>query len=421
MKLGDVKNVSIKSLIGPGNVRERQQTDDVISLAASLKALGGAPLHPLCVVAGKKGLEIVAGRNRYAALLLNGSKTARVQEVLDANPVELLWVEIHENLERRHDDKNALTKALIDKAEGVVIKSRGRVSGQMSQNSEGRPKSSRQEAREIVADASGEDVATVKKRDQRAQAREEGAASGQRQSDSIAEGGARSSDASPLPPIETYGHELPGHVALNLQVPLATFKKIDRLLIEAQKACADFGMTNFSPVVAARIKEALHDAAARVRHEMPTHLCPKCHGRSLPTTGPFCGLCQEAGAVTKSQFEAAPKQSKQGEQHGEESEQGSDAGHGDKGRSGAGESGGRGHSRSEVGEAAVAGGGGEAGADADHRVRGERGLLPVPHHPGGGVAQGTGVLSKPKKKLTVTHNVREMTLEELEREAGGGT
>jgi hypothetical protein len=290
------KLVAVANIIGPGDVRARQNTAAVAALVDSIRELGDEPQNAIVARKTPKGWEIISGRDRYSALLLLKAQRTWVHVVSHATPIGLLKAEIHENLHRREVDRAALTRQLVDRAEAVV-KGRG-ISGHVSQKpGPGRSKSVRQEARELVADAAGEDVATVKKRDQRAQKCDEGTA-----------GNRDTRPAPPSPPIDCGGRELPAHVALNLQVPLQAFKKVERKLIEAQGLwSSEMGITKFSPVVVQQIRAAIHDVAARLRHEMPAHLCPKCHGKSFPVTGPHCGLCQENGWVTKAQFDAAPK------------------------------------------------------------------------------------------------------------------
>lgn len=294
MKWAGYVEVSVSKIALPGDIAARMKEPRVVALAASTDELGGQPMHAPSVNADVTPWVLVAGRDRMAATLLRKRKKVWVHVGKGWTDLELLKAEIYENLHRRHDDKAALTRALVDKAEVVV----GHASENCApQQAVGRPKSARTQAQEIVAEVSGETLGAVRKRDARAQARDEEAA-GSRAGVPVPE---------PLPPlVETFGHELPEHVAAGLASVLATFDKADRKLREAQTAIGDLGLTDYTPGVVQKLKAAIHEAAAMVRYERPTHLCPKCFGKS-GKDGPRCGLCMERGVVTTGQYEAAPK------------------------------------------------------------------------------------------------------------------
>ncbi len=284
----------VSKLSLPGDIAQRMKAPHVVALAGSTDELGGEPMHAPSINDDVSPPELVAGRDRMAATILRGRKHVWVHVGKDWSPTDLLKAEIHENLHRRHDDKAALTRALVDKAEVLV--------GQVSDNSDaeseqGRPKTNRTRAREIVAEASGDTVEAVRKLDERAKAREGGAA-GEPSAAKVSE------PAAPL--IESFGNDIPGHITPGLGIIVGAFDKADKLLRQAQAAIGELGLTNYSPGVIERMKTAIHDAAALVRHERPTHLCPKCRGKSHPITGPRCGLCQERGIVTATQYGAAP-------------------------------------------------------------------------------------------------------------------
>ncbi|HVX94597.1 MAG TPA: ParB N-terminal domain-containing protein, partial [Polyangia bacterium] len=113
------KLVALKSIIGPGDVKRRQATKDVKDLAESIRDLGDEPMHAITARKTKRGWEIIAGRDRYSALLLLKAQRTWVHVVTHATPLGLVKAEAHENLRRRQDDRGALLAAL-DKAEAAI-------------------------------------------------------------------------------------------------------------------------------------------------------------------------------------------------------------------------------------------------------------------------------------------------------------
>lgn len=282
----------------PSEIAQRMKEPRVVALAESTDDLGGDFMHAPTVNADVTPPELVAGRDRMAATLLRKRKKVWVHVGKNWSPLDLIKAEIRENLHRRHDDKAALTKQLVDKAEALVV---GRTSQNSGAKPEGRPKTDRTKAREMVAEASGQPVATVKKADQRAQARDEGAA-GNRDVGPA---------APPPPPIETNGHPMPAIVAAGIGPITAAFDKADRLLRQAQAALGELELSSYSPGMRERLKQMVHDDAAAVRAERPYALCPYCIGKLAPDqlqgdSGPKCGVCQEQRYVNRSTFEAAP-------------------------------------------------------------------------------------------------------------------
>lgn len=287
--------IAVSKIKLPGDVARRMKEPHVVALAESSDDLGGEFMHAPTVNADVTPVELVAGRDRMAATLLRKRKTVWVHVGRDWTPLDLFKAEVRENLHRRHDDKVALAKSLVDKAE-TLIKAEADVSGQTANNSKsaGRPKEARTAAREVVAEASGQSVNAVRHLDRRAQARESGG-------DGELAVGAVPAPSPPL--IETFGHELPDGVAASAPAVVALFDKADKLLRQVQVVIGDLGMTDFKPGIVARLKQDAHDVAARVRAERPTHLCPYCLGKDVK-----CGTCQETRVVTKSQFDAAPEE-----------------------------------------------------------------------------------------------------------------
>jgi hypothetical protein len=158
--------VRIERIIAPSDARRREATQEVIDLAASCARLGRRPIHPLACVKTRQGWEIKSGRNRYCAALRADLDWLPVLPILDANDYELMLLELHENLHRRHDDKAALL-ATLDKAEAAIT---GRASEKADDEpaKRGRPETTRGEARRLVAAATGRSVDAIRKAEARA-------------------------------------------------------------------------------------------------------------------------------------------------------------------------------------------------------------------------------------------------------------
>jgi hypothetical protein len=279
------------------DLRRRMQDPRVVALAGSTDDLGGEPMNAPTLNGDASPPRLVAGRDRMAATLLRKRKHVWVHVGVDWTPADLLKAEIHENLYRRHDDKAALTKALVDKAEGILDQTVENCAPRR-----GQPKSTRTQARELVAEASGESLIAVQRRDERAQVREEQAAGNR---------AAGASAAPPPAPIETFGHEIPAVVAAGIGSITSAFDKADQLLRQVQAALAELALTSFSPGLAQRLKMDAQALATRVRSERPYALCPYCIAALAPDRpqgedGPKCGVCQEQRYVNRSTYEAAP-------------------------------------------------------------------------------------------------------------------
>lgn len=283
--------VTLARIIAPGNVRQRQKAEHVRLLAASIRELGDKTQNAIVARKVRGGWEIIEGRDRFSALLLNGARETWVHVVAEATDLELLKCEIHENLHRRNDDKAALTKALVDRAEGLVRSHVG--SKSPSVEAAHRPESARGEARRIVAEATGTSKHAVAKRDLRAQAREEGAAGSR----------AEALAAPPPPLIETWGAPLSDEVRTVVVAQQAAFREVDRLARQAQAALTK--LREVCPISGAeqRLSETAHQLGALARALMPTHLCPYCKGVAGDLT---CKLCGDRGYARAEQMADVP-------------------------------------------------------------------------------------------------------------------
>jgi hypothetical protein len=297
VKFGGYREVALRSIAGPGDVKQRQAAAHVQELARDIRELGDEPINAPAVVKAAKAWKLIAGRDRYSALLLNGAKRCWVRVIDEATPQELHDLEVSENLHRRVDDRDKLIAERVRQVAARVVAERvGSVTNVTKLA--GRPKSAEGEARERVAAALGTTPEAVKQALHRAKERDE-AGEGVV---SLATRGAGPS-VPPPPPIDLHGHELPDHVSIGLPIIVGAFDKADRLLRQAQAAIGELGMTSFSPGVVARLKSTLHDLAAEVRAATPTDLCPYCNGNLEA-----CQACHGLGAVTRHVYESAPSE-----------------------------------------------------------------------------------------------------------------
>lgn len=290
MKWVGYVEVRVGRITLPGDIGTRMKAPHVVALASSTDDLGGEPMNAPTVNADGGGYDLVAGRDRMAATLLRKRKKVWVHVGVDWTPEDLLKAEIHENLHRRHDDKAALTKALVDRAEALVVS--GRATGKAADPKPGRPETTRGEARRIVAEASGEATDAVRSNDRRAAAKER---------DEAGTGSGDTALAAPSPPpIDCYGHVIDAKLFAMAAAIVEPFKKLDALLKQAQ---AVITAMEWDHAQQQRLGQMVHDAAASARGVRPTHLCPYCKGA---TAGKACQPCKGLGVVARAVFESAP-------------------------------------------------------------------------------------------------------------------
>jgi hypothetical protein len=300
---GAPREVAARSIIAPGDLRQRQKQPHVVALAETFRRFGDRPGNRCWVVKRSKGWELVAGRDRFAALMLNESKRVPVEEVVDATPDELADLEEIENLYRRPvKDRDALIAAHVAKVAARLEAERGG-SGTAVPKPNGRPKTVKAEASEKVAAAMQSTPAAVRQAVKRAEAKERDGAGGPTVPMGQS-GDARPSTGAPPPPIDTYGHPLPDDVR-DLVVPVVDAMRVINAKLVAAQGCVSVLSTlvGADQAVEQRIREAIHDAAAFTRSRTPTHLCPYCLGKK-PARG--CTVCKRLGAVPRDVFEAAP-------------------------------------------------------------------------------------------------------------------
>lgn len=289
------REFDVSKLHLPGEIAKRMKEPRVEALAASTDELGGEPMQAPTVNADINPPVLVAGRDRMAATLLRKRKKVWCHVGVEWTPLELIKAEIHENLHRRPEDRDALRAELVNRTAALLpLKPSGNATGKS-----GRPETAKGEARRMVAEAEGVSDEAIRHSETRASKKRDEGEAGSRAPGGLA--------APPPPPIDLHGQAMPDHM-LDVTGLVEQYDKVDQLLRKAQAAATDLGMFgSAAPGIVESIKRELHDVAVRVRSEKPAHLCPKCDGKSHPQTGPFCKLCQERGWVTATQYTASPK------------------------------------------------------------------------------------------------------------------
>ncbi len=306
MLWGAEVQVALSKIVAPGDLAARMKKPSVIALAATFKDLGGGPGNPLWVKRVRLGWQLIAGRDRLAAMMLNGVKKWSVKPVEDATPEDIADLEEVENLYRREvSNRDELIARRVEKL-AARFAAEPRDSGHASAKP-GRPVTPEGRAREQVAAETGRSKEAVRKAQARVRKHDDGA--GERE-----EGAARMpTDASGTnsegctrpgspPPIDLHGHEMPPQM-MDIGGLVKQYAAIEKTAKALREQCAALELYNcaLAGSTALLVNEA-EKFIALVRAEAPTDLCPKCHG----VEGVRCGLCNERGWVKADKYRSAP-------------------------------------------------------------------------------------------------------------------
>lgn len=271
--------VKVKALRLPGDIQQRKGQPHVIELAESIRErTGGRPIHLPTVE--YPSMSLIAGRDRVAALLLNGARSIEVQLVSQVTEKERRDLERDENIHRRVDDRDALIRQRVDEREAEIEESRRDVPPEPKP---GRPKTARGEAREQVARELGTTPDAVRVAEARAVAEELPNKSSETQP--------------PLPPpVETYGLPLVSDVeAQELRDVQAAIDEADHALRRAQAALRRVeGVPLFRGV--SQLLAQVHGVGVEVRRARPTAVCPYC--KRLPGMVGLCRGCNGSAFVS---------------------------------------------------------------------------------------------------------------------------
>lgn len=304
MEYGGHRDVAMRSLIAPGDLKARTKQLHVVELAASTARLGGRPMNDIVARKVRAGWEIIAGRDRFAANTINGVKKTSIHVVLEATPQEVHDLEVEENLRRRVDDHDAMVAESVRKV-AARIRAERAASSDTNIAKPGRPKSPEGEAGERIAARLGVQPGAVKEAVRRFDKREEGPAGNR----------ASATTASPVPPIELFGNAMPDGVAFNVGTILFGLREVETALRAARAAVKKLGLTTTArPDDVGRLAQDVEVATASLKAITPTHLCPYCKGLSgaIDAKGLKCTACHDDGFVTRAVFMSAPPEKRNG-------------------------------------------------------------------------------------------------------------
>jgi hypothetical protein len=307
--------VPMSKIVGPGNVKQRQASAHVQELAADIRELGDEPINAIAARKGERGWEIVAGRDRYSALLLNKAKRTWVHVVETATRQELHDLEVSENLHRRVDDRDAMIRDRVRKVAERVTSERSSVTDVPKQP--GRPKSAEGVARERVAASLGTTPAAVKQAEHRAKVREEGAAR-----EVVGNGAGAPTQsalgASPAPslPVETHGRAFPFGWVPRAEIVQEALGEVNAAAIKALVALRKLdgtsaaGIGDWRPSVLQKLRELAQALGAEARMAKPAHACVCCEKGNGGNTG--CKLCGGLErTLTEEQWKALPPEQRE--------------------------------------------------------------------------------------------------------------
>lgn len=263
LKLLEQKTISLSKVAAPGDIAQRQKLPHVQRLAESFKSTGGEPMQPITVC--RKTMELVAGADRFAAMLLADVKKARVQFV-SGEPRDIERARAIENAVRRHGDQ-ARWVAELARLENLDI------CPQTSCDSDGKPPhGTKAEVVRRVAEKTGMSEAAVQKSIQRQAAK----------------------DAPPDQPppsqdvaIETFGQPVPKTVQEDVNDCDTGLREIRSIVRQATKKLGELeGVLGRTFL---RLREGLRQADYECIAELPVTLCFAC--KAIPTVRQQCNTC----------------------------------------------------------------------------------------------------------------------------------
>lgn len=275
--LAGTKVLRLSSLKLPGDFAARKKAAHVKEdRASSIKEVGLINLP--VVVFDEKPRRVVAGVDRLAALVVNGLKPhdgVEVRAVVEATPEELERLEIHENLGRRHDNKDELKRRL----EGIEEAKFRADAVQGVAEADGAPPPAppkKAAVREKVARALGTTPAAVKQAAYRDRKRK-------------GEVKPQATKAA----IDTMGLEVPEVVLAAAATVKDALQKADTYLRQALAALKPLeGGKLLNAEIWKRMRESIDVAGQAVRERMPLAACPRCK-----RDGGMCSGCLGYGWV----------------------------------------------------------------------------------------------------------------------------
>jgi hypothetical protein len=307
--LGYVRK-SVKSLHLPGEIGKRQKQQHVIDLAADIRELGEEPIN--APVFDKAG-QIIAGRDRMAALLLNKAKRCWIR-VADATEQERSDLEVSENLYRRVDNRQEMIARRVRRVVEQIAATR---KDKRTNVPLGTARQIKSQALKKVAREAGITPAAVRKAEQRERAKDKGEIAGS--SPALTGDGERgesgklspASLAPPAPPcpVDAFGVETSPAFRSRMSEIQGVLEMINRHLINAQTELVKLKAMEFPGALWQRLKADIHSAAYNVRAAKPALVCLYCRdpdGTALLRD--HCNGCSKLGYLTEEQRAMVPRE-----------------------------------------------------------------------------------------------------------------
>lgn len=286
-----IKKVKLDTIVLPKGFGARKKEKHVADLARSIEESGVIALP----VVRDKPRKLVAGGDRLAALMLNGTKLHEVR-IVSGTDEEIEAITLEENLwRRRGDDYDAMIRRLVELKRGAISNEPTELPATLASNDSepeetrgvGRPKTPAGLARDEVARVTGRTPEAIRQAEKRAKA--------------VEKEPAEPVNTLALPPVDTFDLELDQVVVKDwfprvrvAQEVLGFAAKqiagvLRRLTLDAKEG---------SEIVRAaysRTYQSVHDAADAIRRAMPESVCPWC--KCLLHKVPDCSGCSGTGFV----------------------------------------------------------------------------------------------------------------------------
>lgn len=253
------------------DIRARQAKPDVIELAKSRERIA---LHPITVNAKNK--ELIAGRDRLAADLLNKVQRAPVR-LIEGPDEEMRDVEDEENIRRRHEDRDGLIARYVARKTAKLKEAAPELLDKIPNNSpspkRGRPKLPETAVREELAAKLDVTTGAIRKAEAR----------------SARPAPASVAGAAASPPIALKGKFSTPAFLDKVREVQAAIDVADKAMRSVQGALARLTDLPFARAALQQLQERAHALAADVRAMRPRSLCLGIHGKTP------CQLCGGAG------------------------------------------------------------------------------------------------------------------------------
>ncbi len=320
------KRILLDSITFPAGFAARKKADHVKDRAASIMRTGGRPINAPTVrqLPGKR--LVITGRDRLAAMFVNGETHALV-ELVRCTDDQAKKIELDENLERRRgDDYDAMlaervaleekairAQEVADRIEADNLAEERAAKGEKPTKAtkakggkKGRPETAKGKAREIVAKQTGKSVEAIRQAEKRVTGKvkaKKRTAEEQRKSDPA------ELTKSPWPGVETWGLAIDDTMR-DKEGPamLAASKALDdasrhlnaalRALVPLEKA-----PTKLERATYVRVYSAVQEAHSTARRAALDAVCPTC--KWIPGRRKDCTGCGETGWVSKDAIDNA--------------------------------------------------------------------------------------------------------------------